>query len=75
MVLELISDTNQMFIICNTHLISDPDGNSIKLLQALVELTIINQIKQNIKNDVSIKKKSYELKYFLHVQLPGDMHM
>lgn len=55
--LELISDKNQLFIICNTHLISDPEGDAIRLLQALIELTIINQIKQNIQNEVNIKLK------------------
>lgn len=53
--LELNSDTNQLFLVCNTHLISDAEGDPIRLLQALVELAIINKIKQNVMNDVSIK--------------------
>lgn len=53
--LELNSDTNQLFLVCNTHLISDPEGDPLRLLQALVELTIINQIKHDVIEDVSIK--------------------
>ncbi|XP_001942566.2 2',5'-phosphodiesterase 12 [Acyrthosiphon pisum] len=48
---ELISDKKQLFLVCNTHLISDPDGDFIRLFQALIELIIINKIKQNINKD------------------------
>ncbi|XP_026818111.1 2',5'-phosphodiesterase 12 [Rhopalosiphum maidis] len=49
--LELISDKKQIFLVCNTHLISDPEGDFIRLFQALIELIIINKIKQNITKD------------------------
>lgn len=50
----MISDKKQLFLVCNTHLISDPDGDFIRLFQALIELIIINKIKQNINKEVSI---------------------
>lgn len=54
LLLKLISDQKQLFLICNTHLMSDPDGDSVRLFQALVELIIINKIKEEIKNYVGI---------------------
>ncbi|XP_022160157.1 2',5'-phosphodiesterase 12 isoform X2 [Myzus persicae] len=51
LVLELISDKKQLFLVCNTHLISDPEGDFLRLFQALIELTIINKIKQNISKE------------------------
>ncbi|XP_060856862.1 2',5'-phosphodiesterase 12 [Metopolophium dirhodum] len=48
---ELISDKKQLFLVCNTHLISNSDGDFIRLFQALIELIIINKIKQNINKD------------------------
>lgn len=49
----MISDQKQLFLVCNTHLISDPEGDSIRLLQSLVELTIINKIKTLTDKNVS----------------------
>ncbi|XP_060847974.1 2',5'-phosphodiesterase 12-like [Rhopalosiphum padi] len=49
--LELNSDYKQILLVCNTHLISDPEGDFIRLFQALIELIIINKIKQNITKD------------------------
>jgi len=54
LVLKMISDKKTIFLVCNTHLISHPEGDSIRLLQALIELIIINQIKQNIINEVCV---------------------
>lgn len=50
----MISDKKQLLLVCNTHLISDPEGDLIRLLQALVEITIINKIKKNINDLVSL---------------------
>lgn len=50
----MISDEKKLFLICNTHLISTSDGDSIRLFQALIELIIINKIKEDIKNNVCI---------------------
>lgn len=68
LVLELISDKNQLFLICNTHLISDPKGDAIRLFQSLIELIIINKIKSDKINDVSmLKLNNYQIKinYFI----------
>ncbi|XP_025202206.1 2',5'-phosphodiesterase 12-like [Melanaphis sacchari] len=49
--LNLTNDSRQIVLVCNTHLISDPDGDFIRLFQALIELSIINKIKQNLMKD------------------------
>ncbi|KAE9543445.1 hypothetical protein AGLY_002245 [Aphis glycines] len=51
LVFELISNKKQILLVCNTHLISDPDGDFIRLFQALIEMSIINKIKNNISKD------------------------
>lgn len=56
--MELISNSKQILLVCNTHLISNPDGDNIRLFQTLIELTIINKIKKNISNNVSMVKNN-----------------
>lgn len=50
----MISNKKKIFLVCNTHLICHPEGDSIRLLQALIELIMINKIKQNIINEVCV---------------------
>ncbi|XP_025192311.1 2',5'-phosphodiesterase 12-like, partial [Melanaphis sacchari] len=56
--LNLTINRNQIVLVCNTHLISDPDGDFIRLFQALIELSIINKIKQNLMKDDPKRKVS-----------------
>ncbi|VVC24109.1 Hypothetical protein CINCED_3A021156 [Cinara cedri] len=58
LVLELISEKKQIIILCNTHLISDPDGDAVRLFQALIELTIANKIKSLTVNNYPKHKVS-----------------
>ncbi|XP_025417733.1 2',5'-phosphodiesterase 12 isoform X2 [Sipha flava] len=58
LVLELKCDTKHLLLICNTHLISDPEGDSTRLMQSLIELTIINQIKKKLDIDYPERNKS-----------------
>ncbi|XP_050438056.1 2',5'-phosphodiesterase 12 isoform X2 [Adelges cooleyi] len=53
LLLETRCSSKHLLLVCNTHLISDPDGDSIRLLQSLVELAIIKKIKKTVKNHFS----------------------
>ncbi|XP_050526660.1 2',5'-phosphodiesterase 12 isoform X2 [Daktulosphaira vitifoliae] len=49
---------NKLLLVCNTHLISDADSDCVRLLQALVELTIITKLKKTFENQYPEQKLS-----------------